>query len=119
MFLVAVLGIMSERNKQRVQQVMDKAWEIFPVPLLMTDLEVRVQFYTMSHEDTPRRHIANGVKNCATGKCEIMFAKGERKRLMSEYHMTSNALYRYLNQELQKTICMMEQCPEKYMQIVH
>lgn len=110
---------MSDKNKQHVQQVMDKAWEIFPVPLLMTDMEVRVQFYTMKREDAPQRHIANGVKNRATGKCDIMFAKGERKRLMEEYHMTSSALYRYMNQELRKAIEMMESAPEKYMQVVH
>lgn len=101
-------------EKKRGNYVVDKAWEIFPVPLLMTDMEIRVQFYTIKRDDVPQRHVANGVKNRLNGTYTVMLAKGERKRLMDEYHMTSNALYRYLNQELKRAVAMMESCPEKY-----
>ena len=39
--------------------VADKAWEIFPVPLLMTDMEVRVQFYVkrQNQDDEKLRHV--------------------------------------------------------------
>ena len=41
--------------------VADKAWEIFPIPLLMTDMEVRVQFYVKRKDDEKQRHVANGI----------------------------------------------------------
>lgn len=50
-------------SKRNMNYVADKAWEIFPVPLLMTDMEVRVQFYVKRKADEKQRHVANGVKN--------------------------------------------------------
>ena len=52
-------------SKRNMNYVVDKAWEIFPVPLLMTDMEVRVQFYVkrQNQDDEKLRHVANGVKN--------------------------------------------------------
>lgn len=49
-------------SKRNMNYVADKAWEIFPVPLLMTDMEVRVQFYVKRKDDEKLRHVANGVK---------------------------------------------------------
>ena len=97
--------------------VADKAWEIFPVPLLMTDMEVRVQFYVKRKDDEKLRHVANGVKN-RLDKYTVMLAKGERKRLSEDYNMTSSEIYRYLDMELRRIVEMMEAHPEKYMQVV-
>lgn len=105
-------------SRGNVNYVADKAWEIFPVPLLMTDMEVRVQFYVKSHNGEKQRHVANGVKNRLDDKYNIMLAKGERKRLSDEYDMTSNDIYRYLDIELRRIVKMMESHPEKYMQVV-
>lgn len=100
--------------------VADKAWEIFPVPLLMTDMEVRVQFYVkrQNQDDEKLRHVANGVKNRLDDKYTVMLAKGERKRLSEDYDMTSSEIYRYLDMELRRIVEMMEAHPEKYMQVV-
>lgn len=98
--------------------VTDKAWEIFPVPLLMTDMEVRVQFYVKRKDDEKLRHVANGVKNRLDDKYIVMLAKGERKRLSEDYDMTSSEIYRYLDMELRRIVEMMEAHPEKYMQVV-
>lgn len=98
--------------------VVDKAWEIFPVPLLMTDMEVRVQFYVKRKDDEKLRHVANGVKNRLDDKYTVMLAKGERKCLSEDYNMTSSEIYRYLDMELRRIVEMMEAHPEKYMQIV-
>lgn len=100
--------------------VVDKAWEIFPVPLLMTDMEVRVQFYVkrQNQDDEKLRHVANGVKNRLDDKYTVMLAKGERKRLSEDYNMTSSEIYRYLDMELRRIVDMMEAHPEKYMQVV-
>lgn len=98
--------------------VADKAWEIFPVPLLMTDMEVRVQFYVKRKDDEKLRHVANGVKNRLDDKYIVMLAKGERKRLSEDYNMTSSEIYRYLDMELRRIVEMMEAHPEKYMQVV-
>lgn len=100
--------------------VADKAWEIFPVPLLMTDMEVRVQFYVkrQNQDDEKLRHVANGVKNRLDDKYTVMLAKGERKRLSEDYDMTSSEIYRYLDMELRRIVDMMEAHPEKYMQVV-
>lgn len=98
--------------------VADKAWEIFPVPLLMTDMEVRVQFYVKCKDDEKLRHVANGVKNRLDDKYMVMLAKGERKRLSEDYDMTSSEIYRYLDMELRRIVEMMEAHPEKYMQVV-
>lgn len=100
--------------------VADKAWEIFPVPLLMTDMEVRVQFYVkrQNQDDEKLRHVANGVKNRLDDKYTVMLAKGERKRLSEDYNMTSSEIYRYLDMELRRIVEMMEAHPEKYMQVV-
>ncbi len=100
--------------------VADKAWEIFPVPLLMTDMEVRVQFYVkrQNQDDEKLRHVANGVKNRLDDKYTVMLAKGERKRLSEDYNMTSSEIYRYLDMELRRIVDMMEAHPEKYMQVV-
>ena len=96
--------------------VADKAWEIFPVPLLMTDMEVRVQFYVK--RDEKLCHVANGVKNRLDDKYIVMLAKGERKRLSEDYDMTSSEIYRYLDMELRRIVEMMEAHPEKYLQVV-
>ncbi len=100
--------------------VADKAWEIFPVPLLMTDMEVRVQFYVkrQNQDDEKLCHVANGVKNRLDDKYTVMLAKGERKRLSEDYNMTSSEIYRYLDMELRRIVDMMEAHPEKYMQVV-
>ena len=98
--------------------VADKAWEIFPVPLLMTDMEVRVQFYVKRKGDEKQRHVANGVKNRLDDKYMVMLARGERKRLSEDYDMTSSEIYRYLDMELRRVVAMMEAHPEKYMQVV-
>lgn len=100
--------------------VADKAWEIFPVPLLMTDMEVRVQFYVkrQNQDDEKLRHVANGVKNRLDDKYTVTLAKGERKRLSEDYNMTSSEIYRYLDMELRRIVDMMEAHPEKYMQVV-
>lgn len=98
--------------------VADKAWEIFPVPLLMTDMEVRVQFYVKRKDDEKLRHVANGVKNRLDDKYIVMLAKGERKRLSEDYNMTSSEIYRYLDMELRRIVEMMEAHPEKYMQVI-
>lgn len=103
-------------NKKKVNCVVDKAWEIYPIPLLMTDMEVRVQFYTMEKPEHPKRHVANGLKNRLNGRYTVMLAKGERKRLMAQYDMSVNELYRYLDHELRRVVEMMEQNPELYMQ---
>ena len=100
--------------------VVDKVWEIFPVPLLMTDMEVRVQFYVkrQNQDDEKLRHVANGVKNRLDDKYTVMLAKGERKRLSEDYNMPSSEIYRYLDMELRRIVEMMEAHPEKYMQVV-
>lgn len=104
--------------KRNMNYVADKAWEIFPVPLLMTDMEVRVQFYVKRKDDEKLRHVANGVKNRLDDKYTVMLAKGERKRLSEDYNMTSSEIYRYLDMELRRIVEMMEAHPEKYMQVV-
>ena len=104
--------------KRNMNYVVDKAWEIFPVPLLMTDMEVRVQFYVKRNDDEKQRHVANGVKNRLDDKYTVMLAKGERKRLSEDYNMTSSEIYRYLDMELRRIVAMMEAHPEKYMQVV-
>lgn len=105
-------------SKRNMNYVADKAWEIFPVPLLMTDMEVRVQFYVKCKDDEKLRHVANGVKNRLDDKYTVMLAKGERKRLSEDYDMTSSEIYRYLDMELRRIVEMMEAHPEKYMQVV-
>lgn len=105
-------------SKRNMNYVADKAWEIFPVPLLMTDMEVRVQFYVKRKDDEKLRHVANGVKNRLDDKYIVMLAKGERKRLSEDYNMTSSEIYRYLDMELRRIVEMMEAHPEKYMQVV-
>ena len=107
-------------SKRNMNYVADKAWEIFPVPLLMTDMEVRVQFYVkrQNQDDQKLRHVANGVKNRLDDKYTVMLAKGERKRLSEDYNMTSSEIYRYLDMELRRIVDMMEAHPEKYMQVV-
>lgn len=107
-------------SKRNMNYVADKAWEIFPVPLLMTDMEVRVQFYVkrQNQDDEKLRHVANGVKNRLDDKYTVMLAKGERKRLSEDYNMTSSEIYRYLDMELRRIVDMMEAHPEKYMQVV-
>lgn len=105
-------------SKRNMNYVADKAWEIFPVPLLMTDMEVRVQFYVKRKDDEKLRHVANGVKNRLDDKYMVMLAKGERKRLSEDYNMTSSEIYRYLDMELRRIVEMMEAHPEKYMQVV-
>lgn len=107
-------------SKRNMNYVVDKAWEIFPVPLLMTDMEVRVQFYVkrQNQDDEKLRHVANGVKNRLDDKYTVMLAKGERKRLSEDYNMTSSEIYRYLDMELRRIVEMMEAHPEKYMQVV-
>ncbi len=105
-------------SKRNMNYVADKAWEIFPVPLLMTDMEVRVQFYVKCKDDEKLRHVANGVKNRLDDKYMVMLAKGERKRLSEDYDMTSSEIYRYLDMELRRIVEMMEAHPEKYMQVV-
>lgn len=107
-------------SKRNMNYVADKAWEIFPVPLLMTDMEVRVQFYVkrQNQDDEKLRHVANGVKNRLDDKYTVMLAKGERKRLSEDYDMTSSEIYRYLDMELRRIVEMMEAHPEKYMQVV-
>ena len=105
-------------SKRNMNYVADKAWEIFPVPLLMTDMEVRVQFYVKRKDDEKLRHVANGVKNRFDDKYTVMLAKGERKRLSEDYDMTSSEIYRYLDMELRRIVEMMEAHPEKYMQVV-
>lgn len=107
-------------SKRNMNYVADKAWEIFPVPLLMTDMEVRVQFYVkrQNQDDEKLRHVANGVKNRLDDKYTVMLAKGERKRLSEDYDMTSSEIYRYLDMELRRIVDMMEAHPEKYMQVV-
>jgi hypothetical protein len=107
-------------SKRNMNYVADKAWEIFPVPLLMTDMEVRVQFYVkrQNQDDEKLRHVANGVKNRLDDKYTVMLAKGERKRLSEDYNMTSSEIYRYLDMELRRIVEMMEAHPEKYMQVV-
>lgn len=105
-------------SKRNMNYVADKAWEIFPVPLLMTDMEVRVQFYVKCKDDEKLRHVANGVKNRLDDKYTVMLAKGERKRLSEDYNMTSSEIYRYLDMELRRIVEMMEAHPEKYMQVV-
>lgn len=107
-------------SKRNMNYVVDKAWEIFPVPLLMTDMEVRVQFYVkrQNQDDEKLRHVANGVKNRLDDKYTVMLAKGERKRLSEDYNMTSSEIYRYLDMELRRIVDMMEAHPEKYMQVV-
>lgn len=105
-------------SKRNINYVADKAWEIFPVPLLMTDMEVRVQFYVKRKDDEKLRHVANGVKNRLDDKYIVMLAKGERKRLSEDYNMTSSEIYRYLDMELRRIVEMMEAHPEKYMQVV-
>lgn len=105
-------------SKRNMNYVADKAWEIFPVPLLMTDMEVRVQFYVKSHDDEKQRHVANGVKNRLDEKYTVMLARGERKRLSEDYGMTSSEIYRYLDIELRRVVEMMEAHPEKYLQVV-
>ena len=106
---------MSKRNRNYVA---DKVWEIFPVPLLMTDMEVRVQFYVKSKDDEEQRHVANGVKNRLDDTYTVMLARGERKRLAEDYNMTSSEIYRYLDMELRRVVAMMEAHSEKYMQVV-
>lgn len=105
-------------SKRNMNYVADKAWEIFPVPLLMTDMEVRVQFYVKRKDDEKLRHVANGVKNRLDDKYTVMLAKGERKRLSEDYDMTFSEIYRYLDMELRRIVEMMEAHPEKYMQVV-
>lgn len=105
-------------SKRNMNYVVDKAWEIFPVPLLMTDMEVRVQFYVKRKDDEKQRHVANGVKNRLDDKYTVMLAKGERKRLSEDYDMASSEIYRYLDMELRRVVAMMEAHPEKYMQVV-
>lgn len=105
-------------SKRNMNYVADKAWEIFPVPLLMTDMEVRVQFYVKRKDDEKLHHVANGVKNRLDDKYTVMLAKGERKRLSEDYNMTSSEIYRYLDMELRRIVDMMEAHPEKYMQVV-
>ena len=107
-------------SKRNMNYVADKAWEIFPVPLLMTDMEVRVQFYVkrQNQDDEKLCHVANGVKNRLDDKYTVMLAKGERKRLSEDYNMTSSEIYRYLDMELRRIVDMMEAHPEKYMQVV-
>lgn len=105
-------------SKRNMNYVADKAWEIFPVPLLMTDMEVRVQFYVKRKDDEKLRHVANGVKNRLDDKYTVMLAKGERKRLSEDYNMTSSEIYRYLDMELRRIVEMMEAHPEKYMQVI-
>lgn len=105
-------------SKRNMNYVADKAWEIFPVPLLMTDMEVRVQFYVKRKDDEKLCHVANGVKNRLDDKYTVMLAKGERKRLSEDYNMTSSEIYRYLDMELRRIVEMMEAHPEKYMQVV-
>jgi hypothetical protein len=107
-------------SKRNMNYVADKAWEIFPVPLLMTDMEVRVQFYVkrQNQDDEKLRHVANGVKNRLDDKYTVMLAKGERKHLSEDYNMTSSEIYRYLDMELRRIVDMMEAHPEKYMQVV-
>lgn len=105
-------------DKKRVNCVVDKAWEIFPVPLLMTDMEVRVQFYTMSKPGQDGRHVANGFKNRIDGKYSVMLAKGERKRLTEQYGMSVNELYRFLDHELRRTVAVMEEHSDTYTQTV-
>lgn len=107
-------------SKRNMNYVADKAWEIFPVPLLMTDMEVRVQFYVkrQNQDDEKLRHVANGVKNRLDDKYTVMLAKGERKRLSEDYNMTFSEIYRYLDMELRRIVDMMEAHPEKYMQVV-
>ena len=111
-------GNTQEMLKRNMNYVVDKAWEIFPVPLLMTDMEVRVQFYVKRKDDEKLRHVANGVKNRLDDKYTVMLAKGERKRLSEDYNMTSSEIYRYLDMELRRIVEMMEAHPEKYMQVV-
>lgn len=114
-------GENSKQNRVHIKKphcVVDRAWEIFPVPLLMTDMEVRVQFYTMEKPDQPRRHVANGLKDRLNQKYTIMLAKGERKKLTEQYGMSVNELYRFLDHELRRTVAVMEQHPDTYMQVV-
>lgn len=103
------------KNNKPVAYAVGEVWNVFPVPLVMTELEARVRFYTVGSDDKPRRLVANGIKDRLSNTYQIMLMKGERKRLMAEYHVSSNELYRYLNLELRRSVDMMELHPDKYL----
>lgn len=111
---VSVKAHKNKNNKPAVYAV-GEVWNVFPVPLVMTELEARVRFYTVGSDDKPRRLVANGIKDRLSGTYQVMLMKGERKRLMMEYHVSSNELYRYLNLELRRSVDMMELHPDKYL----
>lgn len=106
---------MAKKTKTLRPYVAEKAWEIYPQPLLMTDTEVRVQFYVKDEKTNAVRHVANGMKNRLDDKYAVMLVPGERQKLMDEYGFAVNQLYRFFDSELRRIVALMESHPEKYL----